>query len=182
MKRCDWCEGDELYIKYHDEEWGKPLHDDNKLFEFLILEGAQAGLSWITILRKRENYSVAFDDFNPSVIANYGEIKVKELLENKGIVRNKNKIISTINNAKVFLDIQQEFGSFDRYIWSFTDGEVIKNNFEKVEDVPAKTPISEAMSKDLKKRGMKYVGPTIMYAYMQAIGIVNDHIVGCCKA
>ncbi|PKQ61497.1 DNA-3-methyladenine glycosylase [Labilibaculum manganireducens] len=177
--RCAWAGNDALYCDYHDSEWGVPLHDDRMLFEFLILEGAQAGLSWITILRKRENYRKAFDYFDPNVIVNYTQQKVDELLQNEGIIRNKLKITSAIKNAKAFLEVQKEFGSFDHYIWSFTDGKTIQNHWTSMSEVPASTPESEAMSKDLKKRGFKFVGPTICYAFMQATGMVNDHTTDC---
>ena len=177
--RCRWAGNDPLYCQYHDEEWGTPLHDDQLLFEFLILEGAQAGLSWITILRKRENYRKAFDNFDPNIIVNYTESKVEELMQNEGIIRNRLKINATIKNAKAFLKVQEEFGSFDSYIWSFTKGKTIKNGWKDLSEVPASTPESEAMSKDLKKRGFTFVGPTICYAFMQAIGMVNDHTVDC---
>ena len=178
MKRCEWA-GNELAIKYHDEEWGVPLHDDQRLFEFLILEGAQAGLSWDTILAKRENYREAFDNFDPVIVAKYGEKKRDELLQNAGIVRNRLKIKSAIQNANAYLDVVDEFGSFDKYIWGFVDGKPITNKFKKLGEVPAKTGISDAMSKDLKKRGFNFVGSTICYAFMQATGIVNDHVVSC---
>jgi DNA-3-methyladenine glycosylase I len=177
--RCAWAGNDSLYCEYHDKEWGVPLHDDRMLFEFLILEGAQAGLSWITILRKRDNYRKAFDHFDPNVIVNYTQQKVDELLQNEGIIRNKLKITSAIKNAKAFLEVQKEFGSFDQYIWSFTDGKTIQNHWTSMAEVPASTPESEALSKDLKKRGFKFVGPTICYAFMQATGMVNDHTTDC---
>ncbi len=178
--RCQWAKLDnELYAKYHDEEWGVEKHDDNELFEMLILEGAQAGLSWETVLNKRENYRQAFDNFDPNIIANYDEAKYDELLLNAGIIRNKLKIRSAIRNAKVFLEIQKEFGSFDKYIWSYVDYKQVKNSFKKMHDLPSKTEISDIISKDLKKRGMNFVGSTIMYAYMQSTGMVNDHEVGC---
>jgi DNA-3-methyladenine glycosylase I len=177
--RCKWAGEDPLYCDYHDKEWGKPVHDDQLLFEFLILEGAQAGLSWITILRKRENYRKAFDNFDPNVMVNYTPEKVDELMQNEGIIRNKLKINSAIKNAKAFLEVQKEFGSFDKYIWSFTDGKTIQNSWKDMSEVPASTPESEAMSKNLKKRGFKFVGPTICYALMQATGMVNDHTTNC---
>ena len=179
-KRCQWVSlKNPLYLKYHDEEWGVPVHDDKKLFAKLILDGAQAGLSWFTILKKRENYKKAFDGWDYKKIAKYDEGKIGELLKNKGIVRNKLKIESVIKNAKSFMDIQKEFGSFDKYIWGFVNGKTIQNKFKKMSDLPAKTELSDTISKDLKKRGMNFVGPTIIYAYMQAIGIVNDHTVDC---
>ena len=177
--RCSWADNDPLYCDYHDMEWGFPLHDDQMLFEFLILEGAQAGLSWITILRKRENYRKAFDNFDPNVIVNYTQEKVAELILNEGIIRNKLKITSTLKNAKAFLEVQKEFGSFDKYIWGFTGGKTIQNSWKDMSEVPASTPLSELMSKDLKKRGFKFVGPTICYAFMQATGMVNDHTRDC---
>ena len=178
MTRCGWAKND-LAVRYHDAEWGVPQHDDRKLFEFLILEGAQAGLSWDTILRKRENYRAAFDDFDFEKIALYDETKIAELLQNEGIIRNRLKIASAISNAKSFLKIREEFGSFDKYIWSFVDGKPVKNARKNLSEVPAKTEISDAMSKDLKKRGFNFVGSTIMYAFMQACGLVNDHTVDC---
>ncbi|MDA3854766.1 MAG: DNA-3-methyladenine glycosylase I [Candidatus Woesearchaeota archaeon] len=181
MKRCDWCKGNELYEKYHDEEWGVPVHDDNVLFEFLILEGAQAGLSWITILKKRENYRKEFDNFDYKKIANYNENKVDELMQNEGIIRNKLKINSAIKNAKAFIKIQEEFGSFNNYIWRFTNNKIIKNSWESIVQIPATTPLSNQISKDLKKRGFNFLGSTIIYAYLQAIGIVNDHVTTCFK-
>lgn len=178
-QRCPWATTDPLYIKYHDEEWGVPVHDDRKLFEMLILEGAQAGLSWITILRKRENYRKAFDNFDAKKISVYNSKKVKQLLQNEGIVRNRLKIAAAILNAKCFLEVQKEFGSFDKYIWQFTGGKPLKNKFNTLKEIPPKTAVSDAMSKDLKKRGFKFVGSTICYAFMQAVGMVNDHISGC---
>ncbi len=179
-KRCAWVDlKNSRYIEYHDYEWGVPVHDDRRLFEMLILEGAQAGLSWATILNKRENYRLAFDNFEPSIVADYDEIKIDELLGDKGIVRNRRKIYSAINNARVFLDIQEEFGSFSAYIWSFVDGQPIQNSFKEMVEVPCETELSETISKDLKKRGMSFVGPTIIYSFMQAVGMVNDHETGC---
>lgn len=179
IQRCSWCENDELYIKYHDEEWGVPVHDDKKHFEFLLLEGVQAGLSWLIVLKKRESYRKAFDDFDPIKIANYSDKKINKLMENPNIIKNRNKINASINNAQKFLEIQDKFGSFDKYIWNFVDGKPIINSWIKISDLPAKTKLSEDISKDLKKRGFKYVGATIVYAHMQAIGIVNDHITSC---
>lgn len=179
LKRCRWCEGDKLYTSYHDHEWGRPLHDDQKLFEFLVLEGAQAGLSWITILKKREAYVEAFDEFDPEIVAGYKQRKINSLLKNEGIVRNKLKIASAIRNANAFLKIQDEFGSFDKYIWQFTDGKTIQNKWKTLKGVPAFTIESDAMSKDLKKRGFNFVGSTICYAFMQATGMVNDHTTDC---
>lgn len=177
--RCPWVNQDQLMIEYHDKEWGVPVHDENKLFEFLILEGAQAGLTWITILKKRENYRKAFDDFDPEKIAKYGNKKIDELLQNSGIVRNKLKIRSAITNANAFLDIQREFGSFDSYIWGFVGGKQVNNKWKKIDEIPAYSDEAVKMSVDLKKRGFKFVGPTICYAFMQAVGMVNDHIIGC---
>lgn len=179
MKRCDWVTTDELYIKYHDEEWGKPVYDDETLFELLVLESFQAGLSWLTILRKRENFRKAFDGFDYKLIANYSPDKVSELLKNDGIIRHRGKIEASINNAQRFMEIQQEFGSFSKYIWSFVNHLPIINNFTSIKQVPATTAISDALAKDLKKRGFKFMGSTTVYAFMQAVGMVNDHIVGC---
>ena len=177
--RCAWSLSDPLYIEYHDKEWGVPVHDDRLWFEFLILEGAQAGLSWITVLKKRENYRKAFDNFDPKKISRYDEKKVKQLLENPGIIRNQLKIASAIRNAKAFLEIQKEFGSFDKYIWSFVNNKVQHNKFSHHKEIPPKTESSDALSKDLKKRGFNFVGSTIIYAHMQATGMVNDHIIDC---
>ncbi|MDW7673131.1 MAG: DNA-3-methyladenine glycosylase I [Bacillota bacterium] len=179
--RCQWVTDDKLYIKYHDEEWGVPVHDDTKLFEFLTLEGAQAGLNWLTILKKRESYRAAFDNYNIEKVASYDNTKVEALMLNKGIIRNRLKIQSTINNAKAVIKIQKEFGSFDTYIWSFVGGKPMINAWTNLSDIPAKTSESDAMSKDLSKRGFKFVGPTICYAFMQAIGMVNDHTIDCCR-
>jgi DNA-3-methyladenine glycosylase I len=176
--RCGWA-GDELMIPYHDQEWGVPVHDDGRLFEFLILEGAQAGLSWRTVLNKRDNYRQALDGFDAARIARYDQRKVKQLLANPGIIRNRLKIASTIGNAKAFLDVQKEFGSFDRFIWQFVGGKQRVNSPKSMKDVPVSTAESDAMSKDLKRRGFNFVGSTICYAYMQAVGMVNDHIVDC---
>ena len=178
VKRCAWAR-DELSIGYHDNEWGVPLHADRALFEFLVLEGAQAGLSWSTILRKRPAYRRAFDQFDPRKVAGYGEAKIAELLANEGIVRNRLKVRSAIRNAEAFLAVQKEFGSFDRYIWRFTGGRPLENRWRRLEQVPARTPQSDAMSKDLTKRGFTFVGSTICYAFMQAVGLVNDHLVTC---
>ncbi|WP_188456045.1 DNA-3-methyladenine glycosylase I [Virgibacillus oceani] len=177
--RCDWVTEDPIYVEYHDKEWGKPTQDDQQLFEMLSLEGAQAGLSWITILKRRRNYRIAFDNFDPQKVSNYDEKKVKELLQDEGIIRNKLKVRSVITNAQAFLNVQQEFGTFDRYIWQFVDGKPILNHWQDHASVPAQTPESENMSKDLKKRGFKFVGPTICYAFMQATGMVNDHTADC---
>jgi DNA-3-methyladenine glycosylase I len=178
MNRCTWPTND-LAIRYHDEEWGVPLHDDRGLFEFLILEGAQAGLSWDTILRKRENYRSAFDRFDPKKVAGYGDEKVAELLANEGIIRNRLKIASAISNAKSFLKVQDEFGSFDSYIWQFVGGRPVVNSVNGHGDIPAKTTVSDGISKDLRKRGFNFVGSTIIYAFMQATGMVNDHLTSC---
>ena len=177
--RCDWCIGDPLYEQYHDEEWGVPVYDDNKLFEFLILETFQAGLSWITVLRKRENFRAAFDHFNYKKIAKYNQDKIDSLLENAGIIRNRLKIKATISNAQAFIAIQKEFGTFSKYIWKFTEGKPIKNTFKSMSEIPANTKLSDIISKDLKKRGFKFVGTTVIYAHMQATGMVNDHKVDC---
>jgi DNA-3-methyladenine glycosylase I len=177
--RCTWAGTDPIYIAYHDTEWGVPLHDDRKLFEFLILEGAQAGLSWITILKKRQNYRDAFDDFNPRKIARYDSRIIKQLLSNPGIIRNKLKIEAAVQNARSFLSIRKEFSSFDAYLWQFVGGKTRKNRWKTISDIPACSAESEAMSKDLKKRGFKFVGPTICYALMQAVGLVNDHTLDC---
>lgn len=177
--RCEWCEGDDLYRDYHDKEWGLPEHDDRKLFEMLILEGAQAGLSWSTILNKRDNYRRAFDNFDPRKVAAYTAKKVERLLENPGIVRNKLKVNAAVTNGKLYLEIQKEFGSFDNYIWTFVNGRPIDGKRKTLAEVPATTPESDAMSKALKKRGFKFVGSTICYAFMQAVGLVNDHKTDC---
>ena len=177
--RCQWAGTDPLYVAYHDLEWGVPVHDDCTLFEFLVLEGAQAGLSWSTILKKRDAYRAAFDGFDPAIVAAYGDAKVAELLANPGIVRNRAKIASAIRNARAFLLVQQEFGSFDAYIWRFVGGRAKQNSWRSLSEIPASTPESEAMSKDLQKRGFNFIGPTICYAHMQATGMVNDHTVDC---
>ncbi len=177
--RCAWVTDDPLYIAYHDQEWGRPVHDDRKFFEMLSLEGAQAGLSWITILRRRENYLAAFDHFYPEKVSKYDDKKIQKLLEDEGIIRNKLKVRSVVTNAQAFLQVQEEFGSFSDYIWQFVGGEAILNQWQTHADVPDKTPESEQMSKSLKKRGFKFVGPTICYAFMQAVGMVNDHTADC---
>jgi len=177
--RCEWAGSDPLYLAYHDEEWGVPVHDDRRHYEMICLEGAQAGLSWITVLRKRENYRSAFDNFDPSLVAGYDEDKVAELLANPGIVRNRLKVRAFIRNAQAFLRLQAEYGSFDAYIWRFVDGAPILNHRQSLREIPAQTPQAQAMSKDLAKRGFTFVGPTICYAYMQACGMVNDHEVSC---
>src|SRR5581483_3784149 len=178
LGRCGWANGD-LNAAYHDTEWGVPVHDDRLLFEFLILEGAQAGLSWITILKKRDNYRQAFDNFHPDKVARYDSQRIKKLMVNPGIVRNRLKIESAVRNARAFLAVQKEFGSFDAYIWSFVNGHPIRNQRKRLQDIPARTELSDAISRDLSKRGFRFVGSTICYAFMQAIGIVNDHTVGC---
>ncbi len=177
--RCEWATSDPLLTAYHDKEWGVPVHNDKRLFEMLVLEGAQAGLSWITILKKRENYRTAFDDFNPKKIAKYERRKIKQLLANSGIIRNRLKIEAAVQNARAVLAVQKEFGSFDRYVSQFVGGRQKLNTWKALREIPATTPQSEAMSKDLKKRGFKFVGSTICYAFMQAVGMVNDHTVDC---
>ena len=177
--RCSWCGDDPLYQEYHDREWGKPAKDDETLFEFLILETFQAGLSWITVLRKRENFRAAFDNFDYKKVANYDNKKMESLLLDAGIIRNKLKIKATIANAQAFMEVQKEFGSFSEYIWGFVNGEPIQNDFKKIADLPATTELSDRISKDLKKRGFKFVGSTVIYAHMQATGMVNDHITSC---
>ncbi|ROL61674.1 DNA-3-methyladenine glycosylase I [Bacteroidetes/Chlorobi group bacterium ChocPot_Mid] len=179
IKRCEWCLNDLLMIKYHDEEWGVPLHDDKKLFEYMVLDAFQAGLSWKTILHKRENFRKALDNFIPEKIAKYDSKKVEVLINEAGIIRNKLKIMATISNAKAFLKIQKEFGSFDKYIWQFTNNKTIQNKFKTMNEIPAQSKESDLMSKDLKKRGFKFVGSTICYAFMQAAGMVNDHTQDC---
>lgn len=179
LARCAWVNADPLYIAYHDEEWGRPLRDDRKLFELLMLEGMQAGLSWYTILKKRENFREAFDGFDPMKIVEYGPDKVEELLQNPGIIRNRLKVQGVITNARVYLDIVKEHGGFADYLWSFVDGTPVVNQWERIDQVPASTPLSDAMSKALKKKGMKFVGTTIIYAFMQASGMVNDHTLNC---
>ena len=178
-QRCGWCQGDSLYEDYHDNEWGVAVWDDPTLFEFLVLETFQAGLSWMTILRKRENFRSAFDNFDYKKISKYDQDKIASLLEDKGIVRNKLKIQATVTNAKAFLQVQKEYGSFSKYIWGFVNGSPIKNSFKSYKDAPANTPLSDTISKDLKKRGFKFVGSTVVYAHMQATGMVNDHEVSC---
>jgi len=179
VKRCEWCTASELYMEYHDKEWGTPNFDDRKQFEFLVLESAQAGLSWITILKKRENYRLAYDGFDPEKVARYGEKKKAALLTNPGIIRNRLKIEASINNAVHFLEIQKELGSFSDYIWSFSKNKVIKGKWKTIGEIPAKTELSDRIAVDLKKRGFKFLGSTIMYSHLQAMGIVNDHIVSC---
>ncbi len=180
VKRCQWAEGSSpLMMKYHDHEWGVPVHDDRRLFEFLILEGAQAGLSWSTILNRRQNYRKAFDRFNARKIALYTKRDINRLLHDAGIIRNRLKILATVENARAFLRVEKEYGSFDRYIWQFVGGKPVRNKFKKLSELPAKTKESQAMSRDLKMRGFRFVGPTICYAFMQAVGMVNDHTVDC---
>ena len=179
VDRCAWAGSDPLYVAYHDLEWGVPVHEDRLMFEFLILEGAQAGLSWATILKKRENYRLAYDNFNPLLVAQYDEAKVAELLANPGIVRNRLKVAASVQNARAFLAVQDEFGSFDAYIWQFVDGAPKRNAWKTMAEIPAKTPESDILSKDLIRRGFKFVGSTICYAHMQAVGMVNDHTIDC---
>jgi len=179
IKRCSWSGNDPLYMSYHDEEWGVPVYDDEKLFEFLILETFQAGLSWITVLRKRENFRKAFDNFDYQKIARYGDNKFDELINDAGIIRNKLKIKATISNALSFIEIQREFGSFSKYIWGFVDHKPINNKWKSLNEIPATTELSDKLSKDLKKRGFKFVGSTVIYAHMQATGMVNDHVIDC---
>ncbi len=177
--RCAWCGEDPIYVKYHDEEWGVPVYDDHKLFEFLVLESFQAGLSWITILKKRENFRIAFDNFDYQKIAKYDDKKFDELIQNAGIIRNKLKIKATISNAIAFMEVQKEFGSFSKYIWAFVNHKPIDNHWRNLNEIPTKTEISDTLSKDLKKCGFKFVGSTIIYAHMQATGMVNDHVIAC---
>ena len=179
VSRCEWAGADPLMIEYHDKEWGTPQHDDRVLFEFLVLEGAQAGLSWATILKKRQGYQLAYDNFDPRKVARYDDRYRSELLANSAIVRNRLKVAASIDNARAFLAMQEEWGSFSAYIWSFVDGKPIQNTWKTLAEIPAKTPLAETISKDLKKRGFRFVGPTIIYAHMQATGMVNDHLVGC---
>lgn len=179
VQRCHWCGSDPLYVEYHDTEWGVPVHDDRRLFEFLILEGAQAGLSWITILRKRPAYRRAFDDFDPEKVARYDRRRIARLMQDPGIVRNRLKVESAVKNARAFLKVQEEFGSFATYQWRFVDGRPVQNRFATPAQIPARTPLSDAISKDLKARGFSFVGSTIIYAHMQAVGMVNDHTTDC---
>lgn len=176
---CPWCGDDPQYRRYHDEEWGVPVHDDRTLFEFITLEGAQAGLSWLTVLRKRERYRMVFDGFDPEKVARFTTARIEQLLQDPGIVRNRLKVQSTVGNAKAFLAIQAEYGSFDRWLWSYVDGRPIVNRFKRFRDIPTTTPLAERLSRDLKKAGFRFVGPTIVYAFMQAVGMVNDHLVNC---
>jgi len=179
VKRCSWCGDDDLYMRYHDEEWGVPLRDDRALFEFLVLEGAQAGLAWITVLHKREGYRAAFDNFDPAKVARYSDRTLQRLLNNPRIVRNRLKVFSTRQNARAFLAVQEEWGSFSNYIWNFVDGKPVQNRWRSMADVPATSPLSDRISKDLKRRGFGFVGTTIVYAHMQATGMVNDHLASC---
>jgi len=179
LQRCAWAGDDPLYVAYHDREWGVPLHDERRLFEMLILEGAQAGLSWITILRKRDNYRAAFDGFDPDKMARYGEPKVRALLADPGIVRNRLKVAAAVNNARMLLALREREGGLDEYLWRYVDGKPIVNTWRTIKEVPARTPLSDTMSKDLKRRGFKFVGSTICYAFMQAAGMVNDHVTAC---
>ena len=179
MKRCSWCDGHDIYIDYHDKEWGVPVFDDKKQFEFLVLESAQAGLSWLTILKRRENYRKAYDNFDPVKVANYGDKKIEELLNNEGIIRNRLKILASVNNAKLFLEIQDEYGSFSDYLWAFVDNKQVVNKWKKLSQVPSNTKLSDKITKDLKGRGFKFMGTTILYAHLQAVGLVNDHLVDC---
>jgi DNA-3-methyladenine glycosylase I len=182
LKRCPWAgESDALYIKYHDEEWGVPVHDDRKMFEFLVLESAQAGLSWITVLRKRENYKKAFANFDAQRVAKFGERELGEMLQNPGLIRNRQKLSAAINNAQKFLEVQKEFGSFCNYLWGFVDNKPIINKWRTLKQLPAKTKLAEEISADLKRRGFKFLGPTTIYAHLQATGLVNDHLVSCFK-
>lgn len=177
--RCPWAGTEQIYVDYHDKEWGVPLHDDRRLFEMLILEGMQAGLSWITVLKKRGDFRLAFDNFDAEKIAKYTDKKIEQLMQNEKIIRNRRKITSAVNNAKAFLEIQKEFGSFDKFIWSYVDNKPIVNHCKTMSDVPANTPLSDRISKDLKKRGFNFVGTTIIYSFMQAVGMVDDHLISC---
>ncbi|MDQ5920015.1 MAG: DNA-3-methyladenine glycosylase [Pseudomonadota bacterium] len=179
IKRCSWCEGHDIYIKYHDEEWGVPVHDEIKHFEFLLLETMQAGLSWLTILKRRENYRNAFANFDPRVVAEFKTAEIEQLMQNTGIIRNLRKIEAAVSNAKQFINIQNEFGSFDKFIWGFTQGKTIKNNWQSSDEIKPTTLLSDTVTKELKKRGFKFVGSTTVYAHLQAIGVVNDHVVDC---
>lgn len=179
MKRCDWCKSEEIYVKYHDEEWGVPVHEDRIHFEYLVLESAQSGLSWLTILKKRENYRKAYDYFDYEKVALYDECKICELITNEGIIRNRKKIEASINNAKKFIEIRNEFGSFDEYIWKFVDNKIIVNSYSDVSKLPASSELSDIISKDLKKRGFRFLGSITIYSYLQAVGLINDHIDSC---
>lgn len=177
--RCSWAGDLPIYVTYHDKEWGRPVYDDNKLFEMLVLEGMQAGLNWITVLKKREAFREAFDGFDPDKVALYGEAKIQELLANEGIIRNRRKVNAVVTNAKAFLEVQKKYGSFHTFIWAYVDHTPIRNQWDKAEEIPAKTPLSDRISKDLKKMGFTFVGSTILYAFMQATGMVNDHVTNC---
>lgn len=179
MERCPWCGSDPLYVRYHDEEWGAPVHDDRRHFEFLVLESAQAGLSWLTILRRRENYRRAYDGFDPEKIAAYGPAEIERLMGDAGIIRNRRKVEASIGNARAFLAVQAEFGSFDGYIWRFVDGRPLVGHWRTVEELPARTPLSDAVSADLRRRGFRFLGPVIVYSHLQATGLINDHIESC---
>jgi len=179
MNRCSWCEGSDIYTEYHDREWGVPVYDDNKQFEFLVLESAQAGLSWLTILKRRDNYRIAYDNFDPVKVASFNNKKISELINNEGIIRNRKKIEASVNNAGFFLDIQKEFGSFSDYLWGFVNNKQVVNSWKELSEVPANTNLSDSITKDLKSRGFKFMGPTILYSHLQASGIVNDHLVDC---
>lgn len=179
MNKCPWAGNDPLYVAYHDNEWGSPVHDDRTLFGFLLLEGAQAGLSWITILKKRDNYRKAFDNFDPELVAKYDLDKIESLMSDAGIIRNRRKIEAAVINARLFLEVCKEFGSFDAYIWSFVGGKPLKNSWSSMSEIPVKTELSDALSRNLVKRGFKFVGSTICYSYMQAVGLINDHLVSC---
>lgn len=182
MERCPWCLGNEIYMKYHDEEWGVPVHDDRKHFEFLVLESAQAGLNWLTILKKRENYREAYDDFDFEKVALYDENKVGELMQNSGIIRNRRKIEASINNARCFMNVRKEFGSFDSYIWSFVDNKPVVTQWDDISQVPASTQLSDTVSRDLKKRGFKFLGTVIVYSHLQATGLIDDHLSSCFRS
>ena len=179
MERCAWAGDDPLYMRYHDEDWGVPVHEDRTHFEFLVLESVQAGLSWITVLRRRENYRRLYDQFDPRIVAEYGEEKIEALLGDAGIIRNRMKVESSVNNARRFLEVQEEFGSFNRYLWNFVGGKPLVNRWSEMSQIPASTELSDRVSKDLKKRGFRFIGTTIIYAHLQAVGLVNDHLVGC---
>lgn len=179
IHRCPWCLGKEDYVKYHDEEWGVPVWDDNKQFEFLVLESAQAGLSWYTVLRKRENYREAYRQFDPQQVARFGEQDIAAMLQNAGLIRNRAKLEASVNNARIFLELQARHGSFSNYIWSFVDGKPVINHFREMKDLPASTPVSDKLARDLKQKGFKFLGTTVVYAHMQATGLVNDHIISC---
>jgi len=179
LERCPWAGTDPLYISYHDEEWGVPVHDDRTHFEFLVLESAQAGLSWLTILRRRENYRIAYEGFDPCRVSRFGEEKIAELLNNRGIIRNRKKIESSVQNARCFVELQKEFGSFDAYLWAFVDGKPVVNSWESLSQIPSQTGLSDRITEDLKRRGFRFIGSTILYSHLQAVGVVNDHLVHC---